>query len=148
MGDCLKVENNAISLTNIFNENFPFYMAMGMDYNQYWNENPFLVRAYKKAYELKKEAKEYELWKQGVYVYEAILDASPILHAFAKNGTKARPYPEKPFGLEEYENKETEEEKQRKIENERIKAKVHFMNIKKILEKQFGGQEDGNSSNR
>lgn len=108
---------------------------MGMSAEEFWHGELNLVKSYRKAYELKQEIKDYELWKQGMYVYEAILDASPILHAFAKKGTKPRPYPEKPYGLK---NEETEEEKQKHIENERLKARLHFMNLTKILKKQFG----------
>ena len=42
-----------------------------------------------------------------MYIYEAICDVSPILHAFAKSGTRPRPYPEKPY---EYEKKKPREE--------------------------------------
>ena len=55
--------------------------------------------AYRKAYELKQEQRNSELWLQGLYVYEAILDASPILQAFAKSGTRPRKYTEKPYDL-------------------------------------------------
>ena len=34
-----------------------------------------------------------------MYVYEAICDASPILRAFAKKGTKPHPFTEKPYPL-------------------------------------------------
>ena len=34
-----------------------------------------------------------------MYIYEAICDASPILHAFAKKGTKPHPYADKPYAL-------------------------------------------------
>ena len=32
---------------------------------------------------------------QGLYIYEALCDVAPILHAFAKPGTKPLPYSEK-----------------------------------------------------
>ena len=68
--------------------------------------------------------------------YEALLDASPILHAFAKNGTKPKPYPERPYGFkEEYED---EYEKEEKAEKERLKAKLHFINWTRALKNRFG----------
>ena len=127
------------------------YLAMGMTYDLYWREEPQIVKAYRKAYKLKQERIEYELWKQGMYYYEALLDASPILHAFAKKGTKPRPYPSKPYGIEEYEKEnQTKEDKQKKIENERLKAKLHFMNVARLLKKQFstnGEKTDGRHNN-
>lgn len=127
------------------------YLAMGMTYDLYWREEPQIVKAYRKAYKLKQERIEYELWKQGMYYYEALLDASPILHAFAKKGTKPHPYPSKPYGIEEYEKEnQTKEDKQKKIENERLKAKLHFMNVARLLKKQFstnGEKTDGRHNN-
>lgn len=108
---------------------------MGMSSEEFWHGKFSLVKSYRKAYELQKEAKEYEIWKQGMYIYEALVDVSPVLHAFAKKGTKPRPYPEKPYGIEV---EKTEEEIEREKENERIKAKLHFMNLAKILSRQFG----------
>ena len=140
MGDSLDIgESESISLTDFFKENFPYYLAMGMSYEEYWHGQFYLVKSYQKAYELKQEIKDYDFWKQGLYFYEALIDVSPILQAFAKKGTKPRPYPDKPYGLKITEQ-EAEEDKQRKIENERLKAKVHFMNLTRALEKQFGGK--------
>ena len=42
---------------------------------------------------------------QGMYIYEALCDVSPVLHAFAKAGTKPRPYPEKPYSITKQELK-------------------------------------------
>ena len=74
-----------------------------------------------------------------MYIYEALCDVSPVLHAFSKDGTKPLPYSEVPYGMEKYkqeieENKEpTEQEK----ENERLKAIVFFSNWAKATQKQF-----------
>lgn len=70
---------------------------MGMTYSQYWEDDCELVRAYRRAYEIRQDNENRYAWLQGLYVYEAICDASPILHAFAKSGTRARPYAEKPY---------------------------------------------------
>lgn len=140
MGDGLgQDEDKSISLTEVFSHHFPHYLAMGMSSEEFWHGKFDLVKGYREAYKLKQEIKDYEFWKQGMYFYEALLDVSPILHAFAKNGTKPRPYPDKPYGIDKL---ESEEEKERHIENERLKAKLHFMNLTKILKKQFGEKND------
>lgn len=36
---------------------------------------------------------------QGMYIYEAIADLIPVLHAFAKKGAKAKPYPKQPYAI-------------------------------------------------
>ena len=131
-------EQEPISLTDLFNEQFPYYLVMGMTYQEFWHGDFNLVKAYRKAYKLQQEIKDSECWRQGLYFYEALLDASPILQAFAKNGTKPRPYPSKPYGVSDKEEISKEEEN-RKIENERLKAQVHFTNLMKALQKEFGG---------
>lgn len=113
---------------------------MGMSSEEFWHGELKLAKCYREAYELKQEIEDYKLWKQGMYIYEAILDASPILHAFAKKGTKPRPYPDKPYGISK---KETKAEKQKRIENERLKAEVHFKNLARIIKKQFGEKKNG-----
>ena len=55
---------------------------------------------YRKAEEIREEKLNWQLHLQGMYVYEAICDASPILRAFAKRGTKPIPYPSVPYGVE------------------------------------------------
>ena len=97
---------------------------------------------------MKIERKEWEIWKQGVYVYEALCDVSPILHAFSKKGTKPLPYPTKPYGLEEKDK--TEETKNQEAENERLKAILNFSAWERATRKHFeekaGGKIDGDNN--
>lgn len=88
-----------ISYSEVFDKNFPMYLAMGMTRDEYWNDDCTLTESYRKAYKLKWEDKNRELWLQGEYIYEAILNVSPILHAFAKKGTKPQPYRKEPHNL-------------------------------------------------
>ncbi len=97
---------------------------------------------YRKKKLLQAKQKNEELWMQGVYVYEAICRVSPILHAFAKAGTKPLPYLDKPidiYGVDsEIANKEEDEEKrQQQIKNERLIAQVHFAAWAKATAKRF-----------
>lgn len=96
-----------------FHEQFPYYLSIGMTPEQYWEGDPAWARAFRKADEIRTERKNQELWLQGMYVYEAICDASPILHDFAKKGTKPHPYIDKPYAITEkqYERKKVDEEK-------------------------------------
>ena len=59
-----------------------------MTYDMYWNEDCMLVKYYKQSFRMQQDRKNEELWLQGYYFYEALCDVSPILQAFAKNGTK------------------------------------------------------------
>ena len=86
-----------------------------MSPEQYWDGDSTLVKYYRKAEELRNEKRNQELWLQGMYIYEALCDVSPVLHAFAQKGTRPAPYTTKPYPLTEKQTKRNEEEKQRKV---------------------------------
>lgn len=98
-----------------FWEMFPVYLAMGMTAEQYWDGDPMLAKYYRKAEEIRNERRNQELWLQGMYIYDAILCASPILRAFAKKGTKPKPYPTQPYALTAKERKREQEDRERKV---------------------------------
>jgi hypothetical protein len=96
-----------------------------MTWEQYWYGDVWMVEAFLEADKLKRDRFNAQAHLQGLYVYEAIGDMAPILHAFAKSGSKPRPYPEKPYSL----NGEDEEEKAAKEEQERVRARLYMNNF-------------------
>ena len=92
-----------------------------MTYDEFWNGDVNMARTYRKAQELRDKRKNQELWLQGMYVYEVVCDVAPVLHAFAKKGTKPEPYAKEPYPITEAEIREREERKAREAQ-ERIKA--------------------------
>ena len=120
-----KVEST--SLTKTFEEACPIYMSYGMSYNDFWYGPAYMVQFYRDANKLRIRQQDENNWMIGMYVYEALIDCSPILHAFSKKGTKPLPYAEKPYLMDKLREK-TEAEKQQEKENERLKAIVHFNN--------------------
>lgn len=132
-----------------FEELCPFYMSIGMSYKEFWEDDVTLTQFYLKAYRIK-EKREYELikwknWEQGLYIYEALCDVSPILRAFSK-AKKPLPYPERPYGVEEDKEKkeklEKEKEKKKK-ELEIYKTQIFFTNWAKATSNQFQQEEGG-----
>ena len=77
----------------------------------------------------------------GMYVYEAIMDCSPILHAFSKKGTKPLPYAQRPYLMDKLQEK-TESEKEQEKENERLKAIVNFNNWFHATKKHFENKQE------
>lgn len=102
-----------LSPIKFFNDQLPFYLAIGMTYDQFFNEDCCLVKYYRKAYELKLREKNYELWFQGLYFYDALCKASPLLKSFVKEGTKPLPYPDEPYPLTLDDIKKREEDKEK-----------------------------------
>lgn len=101
--------------TEKFYELFPYYLSIGMTSEQYWDGDCTLVKYYRKAEEMRSDRRNQELWLQGMYIYEALCDVSPILHAFAKKGTKPQPYPSNPYPLNEKQRAKEQEEKERRL---------------------------------
>ena len=116
-GDNLKA---ATSYREIFDNAFPNYLFMGMTPEQFWEGDSNLVVAYRKAFEMKQDADNFNLWLQGKYVYDAISCLIPIMHPFAKKGTKAEPYLDKPYPLKEGNTEDKPEDKN--IKQGKVKA--------------------------
>lgn len=133
-----KVEST--SLTELFEKACPIYMSYGMTYNEFWYGPAYIVKFYREAYNLRLKQQDENNWMLGMYVYEAILDCSPILHAFSKKNTKPLPYAEKPYLFDKLEKK-TEEQKENDVEAERLKAIIHFNNWFRATKKQFQNKE-------
>lgn len=98
---------------------------MGMTYEQYWDGDPWAVVAYRKADKIQMQRKNEYAWLQGMYFYEAICDAAPLLHPHPKRNTKAVPYSKKPYPLDGEEEKEKPQED---AEAERLKGILFFKN--------------------
>ncbi|MGN0558377.1 MAG: hypothetical protein ACI4IS_02885 [Acutalibacteraceae bacterium] len=107
----------------------PFYLSIGMTYEQYWDGDCCLTKYYRKAYELKRDRENERAWLQGMYVYEALCDVAPIIRAFAKAGTKPLEYPEKPYAITQKEIKKRQIETER-AKYEKAKAKIGSFAVK------------------
>ena len=127
---------SSFTYTEKFYELFPYYLSIGMSYEQYWDGDCTLPKYYRKAEELRNEKRNQELWLQGMYIYEALCDVSPVLHAFAKKGTKPTPYSDKPYPLTRKQANREAEEKQRRIAE---KGKKFMEAMAASINKKFEG---------
>jgi hypothetical protein len=100
-------------LTEIFNKQFPYYLSIGMTYEQYWEDDCLLVKFYREAEKLRTDRMNQQAWLQGMYVYDAMSRLSPLFRAFAKKGTKAQPYVEEPYPINSKAVKDAEEKKEK-----------------------------------
>lgn len=135
--------------TEQFHQIFPYYLSIGMSYDQFWNDDPTLVKAYRKAEELRTEKLNQQLWLQGMYVYDAICCASPILHAFAKKGVKAVPYPKEPYPITQKQNEKKKTNAEKMTFDKGLARMRAFMasNNKRFENKDdiaVGGEANGN----
>lgn len=146
MGDSLTDQEEGeklSSLSDFFKEKCPFFMAIGMSYQEYWYDDVWIASYYLKAWELKKEQKNEELWLQGVYIYEAMCDVAPVLHAFCKNGTKPLPYPSEPYSFHKKSKKEKEMEEKKEIQD----TYNFFKNWGSAVSRKFKNKENKEKQN-
>lgn len=115
------------SYADTFYSRFPYYLAIGMTEEQYWDKDCMLAKYYREADELRKERMNQELWLQGMYFYDAMSRLSPILKAFAKAGTKAVPYVEEPYAITRKSAKENEEKKEKAMADKGLRYMQDYM---------------------
>lgn len=113
-------------------------MSIGMSYDEFWYGEPDRVRYYREAERLRQKNRDYDLWLQGRYFYDALCAVSPILHAFAANGTQAEEYLKEPYPRTRKDLEELQERKMREnAENFRA-----FVNAKNEERRNKNGQHN------
>lgn len=107
-------------------------MAMGMTPVEFWEKDPNLAVAYRKAWELKKEQTNERLWLQGLYINDSL---TAIAHNLTrKRGQKPVTYPQKPYDI----TPQTEDRKQEKRKQAQKEAIDYFNDLKQRLDKKYG----------
>ena len=101
------------SYTKSFYDHLPFYLSIGMSWDDYWDGEADMAKYYREAFELTQKRQNCQMWFMGGYVYDALCAVSPVLRAFAKEGTKPLPYLKEPIPLtkEDVDNSKQREEK-------------------------------------
>lgn len=99
-------EKSPPSYKKIFWDCLPYYLAMGMSADEYWNGDPWLAKAYRKKQEILLNQDNHRSWLMGLYVYQAILLCAPRLNSIKPQ--KPQDYPSEPlkFGKTEGEAKQ------------------------------------------
>lgn len=136
-GELLKEPDPTQEKTNteIFEECFPFYLAIGMSFAEYWEGDPKLAQYYRKAYRIKQEEINNNAWLQGMYIYDAV---STALYNALRGMGKSKP-PVKDYAKQPYELKnrvKSEEEKAREVQIEQEKAAAWMENFVRINQSQ------------
>ena len=107
-------------------------MSIGMTYDEFWNQDVAMVRAYRKAHELKRRQQNEALWMQGLYVRDALL--ATVGNMFADKSYKKNEYPAEPYPVTVEQISEKEAVENRKME-ERLKADLMAMAARMIKQK-------------
>ena len=117
--------------TEVFCECFPFYLAIGMSYAEYWEGDPKLAQYYRKAYHIKQEEINNNAWLQGMYIYDAVSTALyNALRGMGKTKPPVKDYAKQPY---EFKNKvKSEAEKAKEVQIEQEKAAAWMENFVRI----------------
>lgn len=113
-------------------EQCPYYMNMGVSYDEYWHGDYTKLPYYRKAYALKQKETNQKLWMQGVYFFLALESIVP------KSNVR---YPEEPIPLTVEEMHEAEErDKQKQISTARTYMESAMKKINKARKE--GGKKN------
>lgn len=96
-----------------------------MTYDQFWNDDPWLVKYYREAEKLRQERKNRDFWLQGLYVYDAF--GTVMGNLYRKKGDSPKSYAEKPYNF----NKSHEET----VKEEKVKAQAWMINFVNFYKK-------------
>ena len=134
-GELLTNPTQQKSHTEVFEECFPFYLAIGMSHQDYWAGDPSLARYYRKAYKIKQEEINNTAWLQGLYIYDAVSCAlHNALRGMGKTKPPAQNYAKKPYEFNKREK--TEAEKLKEVEIEQQKAAAWMENFVRLNQRQ------------
>ena len=114
-----------------------------MTYDQFWNQDVCLVKAYREADKIKRDLRNQDMWLQGAYIYEAILDAAPVLRfSFSKKPPKPIPYLDQPIDIHVGGRKQEEKhEKPLSVEEKSDKKAKAMMEMFMVsINKKFEGK--------
>ena len=126
----------------LFDEVCGYYLSIGMSYSDFWDGDCEMTKFYRDKHDLERERRNSELWLQGLYIYEALLDASPMFRDLTKTH-KPHSYRETPVPITKNEIKRKDELTKRKLlENGREAMRAIMIEFNKKFEKK-GGTEDG-----
>ena len=117
---------------DIFDEQLPYYLAMGMPYDLFWDGEVGTRRAFRKAYLIRIENEQrmadVNNWYMGQYIIGALQAVPLFVGGLNTKGITLPEYPDKPF-LQKAEGKKKEEDRQKQEEDQSKLAQAMFQQM-------------------
>ena len=119
-----------------------------MSYYDYWDGDATMTVYYRRMDEHNREQRNFDLWLQGAYIYEALLDASPVYNPLSKQ-KKPFPYRSAPIPITVNGGKAAkEQEKQNRLKKGKEAMRAMMANInKRFLDNQRKREKGGEVDN-
>ena len=124
------------TVSEIFDEVCPWYMASGMTYEEFWYKDPTLAYWYRRKREAEDRRENERAWLYGRYEFVAV--ATALTNAFRKEGRPAIDYPKEPFETKAVTERD-KELRQKKALDESIKQ------LEAMSAKRRKGKKNGNA---
>lgn len=128
--------------TDAFEKACPFYLSIGMTWDQYWNGDNTMTKYYREAEKIRVEARNTEMWIQGAYIYKVMEAFAPIFPAFPKKNARPGDYLSSPIPLTDEDVKNKEDREAKEVADKGITAMTALMKKVNAKRKQ-GGEKDG-----
>jgi len=107
--------NSDTPLGDMLDKLCPYFMALGVSYDEFWNGDYTCLKYYEEKNKLEIEKRNQELWLQGLYNYIAL--STVIANALAKKGSAPKQYIEKPIRITPLSEEEKELEKKKMVDD-------------------------------
>lgn len=110
--------------TEIFDEVCPYYMSIGVTYEEFWYGDFAICKYARKAEKLRRKKANQEMWWNALYMFRTMLDVAPAFRDFGDGKkTKISFSTEQPFPMDSKESEEIEKAKQER-QHEEFLAKM------------------------
>lgn len=121
---------------------FPYYLSIGMTEAQYWDGDPWLAEAYRKAEQIRQERKNREFWLMGAYVHEAVGSLEPFPVIFVSKKGQPQSYLKEPFdlGFRSAAEKEADKDKQTFEKGKRFMEQL-MADVNRKFERKGGSEQ-------
>lgn len=137
---------SSITYTELFETHLPFFLSIGMTYEQYWDGDVQIAKFYRRAYEQKRERINEQLWLQGLYIYDALLRVAPAFRPMSK--AEPDKYMSEPLPITETALKKRKiKEAKAKQEAIRERAEAFVSNFNRTIRNKKRKEEDDAGSN-
>ena len=108
-------------------------MAYGMTYEQFWQGDPWMVKAFEQAHLLKQRMRNEQMWIQGAYIANAVTVA--INNCLSKHKID---YLKKPLDI----YPKTEAEEREEVRKEKLQVIAYFNALKANMNAKKGTDQD------
>lgn len=134
-------KSSPLSYKEIIYECLPMYLAMGMTTEEYFHGDIELVKAYRKAHDIKLSMQNQMSWLQGRYIYDALVEVAPYFNSLKPR--KPMAYTEEPYPITQA-DKAQKEKKNQELEN--AKAVEYMANWMRLVNTKRGGEVSGSGN--